>query len=261
MSSFIKSAVVKVFSVIIPTFNRKSKLERCIKSVLCNWSSEEVEVIVWDDGSSDGTKDLEILKDARVKYTYCGENRGVNFARNQAISQAKGDYVIILDSDDELISNASEYLGRVSLGKINFFGTITNDGKKMYSCESGTYTYSDWLAGKIRGEYLPVVALEVFKKHKYNDNLFCFEQEFWNRAIRDYGISVWDVPLRIYSFDEPNRVSKLMIKRKMARKRYLDYKFFYDEFKDDYLFYNLHWQLFKIWCKKFFYKLYCVGVK
>ena len=86
-------------SVIIPTFNRKKTLKRAIQSVLIQ-SYTPYEIIVIDDGSNDGTK--EWLKDnyPNVKYIY-KMNSGVSSARNKGIKFARGDWIALLDSDDE----------------------------------------------------------------------------------------------------------------------------------------------------------------
>ena len=86
-------------SVIIPTFNRKETLKRAIQSVVMQ-SYTPYEIIVIDDGSNDGTK--EWLKDnfPNVKYIY-QMNSGVSSARNKGIKFARGDWIALLDSDDE----------------------------------------------------------------------------------------------------------------------------------------------------------------
>ena len=86
-------------SVIIPTFNRKETLKRAIQSVVMQ-SYTPYEIIVIDDGSDDGTK--EWLKDnyPNVKYIY-QMNSGVSSARNKGIKFARGDWIALLDSDDE----------------------------------------------------------------------------------------------------------------------------------------------------------------
>ena len=86
-------------SVIIPTFNRKKTLKRAMQSVLMQ-SYAPYEIIVIDDGSNDGTK--EWLKDnfPNVKYIY-QMNSGVSSARNKGIKFARGDWIALLDSDDE----------------------------------------------------------------------------------------------------------------------------------------------------------------
>lgn len=94
------SSKAPLISIILPTFNRREFLRRAIGSVL-NQTYQDWELIVWDDGSIDSSKDVILaFDDPRVQY-YNAENRGVAAARNQAISKANGDYLAFLDSDDE----------------------------------------------------------------------------------------------------------------------------------------------------------------
>ncbi len=83
-------------SVIIPTYNREQFILQAIKSIQ-NQSIHVDEIIVVDDGSTDGTK--ELLKDEDILYIY-QENRGVSFARNRGIKEAKHRWIAFLDSDD-----------------------------------------------------------------------------------------------------------------------------------------------------------------
>lgn len=89
--------VMKV-SVVIPTFNRKNFVLEAIDSVV-NQTVKPFEVIVIDDGSTDGTGGLIRKKYPDIVYIY-QENRGVSAARNKGIKIAKGDYIALLDSDD-----------------------------------------------------------------------------------------------------------------------------------------------------------------
>ena len=86
-------------SVIIPTYNRLSMLKEAVDSVLAQ-DFEDFELIVVDDGSTDGTADEVIRYGGRVKLLQHGENRGVSAARNSGILHAKGKYIAFLDSDD-----------------------------------------------------------------------------------------------------------------------------------------------------------------
>jgi glycosyltransferase involved in cell wall biosynthesis len=86
-------------SVIIPTYNRLPMLKEAIHSVL-NQNFEDFELIVVDDGSTDGTAE-EIRKyGGRVKLLHHSENRGVSAARNRGILHSRGKYIAFLDSDD-----------------------------------------------------------------------------------------------------------------------------------------------------------------
>jgi GT2 family glycosyltransferase len=86
-------------SVIIPTFDRRRTLREAVDSVLAQ-SHREVEVIVVDDGSTDGTRELMAgFTDPRLRYRYQA-NAGASAARNAGLDLATGDYVAFLDSDD-----------------------------------------------------------------------------------------------------------------------------------------------------------------
>ncbi len=88
-------------SVLIPTYNRAYAIQRAIDSVLSQ-GCESIEVLVIDDGSKDGTRDLIRQRygaDPRVRYFY-KENGGVSSARNLGIRECRGEYVAFLDSDD-----------------------------------------------------------------------------------------------------------------------------------------------------------------
>jgi glycosyltransferase involved in cell wall biosynthesis len=86
-------------SVVIPTYDRAAKVHSAIESVLSQTYSD-LEVIVVDDGSSDGTGRIlgEIFGD-RIRY-YAQTNQGVSVARNKGVEEARGEWIAFLDSDD-----------------------------------------------------------------------------------------------------------------------------------------------------------------
>lgn len=89
---------MEAFSIVIPTYNRLSMLKQSLNSI---WQQTytNYEVIVVDDGSTDGTQEyLQSLGDRVSMLTQ--SNRGPGAARNLGINQARGDYVAFLDSDD-----------------------------------------------------------------------------------------------------------------------------------------------------------------
>jgi len=95
------------FSVIIPTYNRAAFLLKTIDSVLSQ-TEPDFELIVVDDGSTDNTEALVAsIKDARLQFIkQANTERGA--ARNKGVSEAKGQYVYFLDSDDLLYKNHLE---------------------------------------------------------------------------------------------------------------------------------------------------------
>mgnify|MGYP001203296521 CR=1 FL=1 len=90
-------------SVIIPTYNRKHTLKRAIQSVE-QQSLPPSEIIVVDDGSNDGTEEWVKKNYPNVKYVY-QKNSGVSSARNEGIKISRGNWIALLDSDDEWLPN------------------------------------------------------------------------------------------------------------------------------------------------------------
>ena len=91
---------MKPVSVIIPTYNRKNTIMTSVISVL-EQTYEKLELIVVDDGSSDGTEEIfSQITDPRLRYHYCPSNRGVSYARNLGASLAQYDLLAFNDSDD-----------------------------------------------------------------------------------------------------------------------------------------------------------------
>jgi glycosyltransferase involved in cell wall biosynthesis len=89
-------------SVVIPSYNRAYCLPRAVDSVL-HQTHPHVEVIIVDDGSKDDTGAVVSARyggDPRVRY-HRQENTGISGARNAGLALATGDYVALLDSDDE----------------------------------------------------------------------------------------------------------------------------------------------------------------
>lgn len=91
-----------LISVVLPTYNRAKVLPRAIDSVLAQ-SHPEVELIVVDDGSTDGTEALVQGYGDRVVYLKLEGNKGGNHARNRGIERARGAIVCFIDSDDEFL--------------------------------------------------------------------------------------------------------------------------------------------------------------
>ena len=90
---------MKLVTAIITTHNRIELLERAIESVF-GQTYPNIELIVVDDASTDGTK--EYCEKQQFQYIYISreESRGGNYARNLGIKMAKGEYVAFLDDDD-----------------------------------------------------------------------------------------------------------------------------------------------------------------
>src|SRR5262245_18798192 len=95
-------------SVVIPVFNRAVKVRRAIASVLAQ-TFQNFEIIVVDDGSTDGTSSaVAAIADPRVTLIRHDRNRGGSAARNTGINASSVPFVAFLDSDDEWLPTKLE---------------------------------------------------------------------------------------------------------------------------------------------------------
>ncbi len=100
-----------LISVILPTYNVKNYIKQCIDSLI-QQTYENLEILIVDDGSTDGTGllcDELAAADSRIRVIH-KENGGASTARNRGIQEARGQYVMFLDPDDWLDINTLEEL-------------------------------------------------------------------------------------------------------------------------------------------------------
>jgi len=97
---------VATVSVVIPTYNRRDLLIRAIESVLAQ-SVAPAEIIIVDDGSTDGTEEALRPLGSRIIYVRTG-NRGISAARNAGAGMATGEWIAYLDNDDAFMPQKIE---------------------------------------------------------------------------------------------------------------------------------------------------------
>lgn len=205
------------FSVAIPTFNRKPFLRKCIRSVL-EQSYNNFEVIIIDDGSTDGTERLiTSCKDKRINYFY-QENHGVAYARNRALKLSKGSFIAFLDSDDwwdmKKLERTTEY--------INTFPKI-----KIFHTEETWYKNGKRLAQKVKHKKptgfvyknaLPICCISIstaaIHKDVFNSvGVFdesmeaCEDYDFWLRAAAKYEVKLIPEYLTMKDGGRPDQLS------------------------------------------------------
>lgn len=186
-----------LITVIIPTYNRKEKTLRAISSVL-EQSRDDMEILVVDDGSTDGTAEFLVEKQLPVTLIR-KENGGVSSARNTGIKNAKGKYIAFLDSDDTWLPNKLD-------AQIEYFNThpeaslvytdqyLCIDGEDLEITRFQRDKPENNLALPAFVQLTPVHTSTVLIKKEVLDTVGYFDEtlkmhedsELWNR-VSDYG--------------------------------------------------------------------------
>lgn len=156
---FLGAYQVKV-SVIVPVYNTEGYLDECLNS-LQNQTFRDIEIICVNDGATD--RSPEILKeherwDKRIKIIN-QENKGVSAARNKGIENARGDYIMFLDSDDAFVPYACEKAYNVAANN------------EVNVAEFGVKNFTDGEAYDLNGESYDDSKIIVRTK-KENENPF-----------------------------------------------------------------------------------------
>ena len=146
-----------LLSVIIPVYKVEKTLDRCVESVLLQMDSDEMEVILVDDGSPDSCGEMcdrWALNDSCIKVIH-KENGGLSSARNAGIDIATGEYITFVDSDDYLLPDTyNKLLQRINeLNNISIleFGVIHEGSNRIpFNNIDAVYTSSRsyWLSTK-----------------------------------------------------------------------------------------------------------------
>ncbi|MCY6959580.1 glycosyltransferase [Clostridium brassicae] len=178
-------------TIIIPTFNSKKYIIQAVESVL-DQTYKDIEVIVVDDGSTDGTcEKLEKYRD-EIKYYY-KENGGVASARNFGILKAKGDYICFLDADDiyekDKLKEQVRFLQdnpqidvvyndiQVEDEKLNYINTLKSEG--VYNDRE------DFLSMMLIRQIIPGPASIMFRRRCIEDGLK-YNEEYTNAEDYDF---------------------------------------------------------------------------
>ncbi len=203
------------FTVFIPTYNRAYVLERTLDSV-AQQSYRNLETLIIDDGSTDGTTDLirslEKKFDFPIVYHW-QRNQGGHAAHNRAIMVAKGKFFIRLDSNDSLLPDAlervMEHWNLIPEGERDRFAGIVGLCLKEDGALSGIPYPQDILdadylqiagIGNMSGEKREATRTSVLRKFPYpvieGENHMRTTMIFWRMAL-DYRMRFINVPILI----------------------------------------------------------------
>ncbi len=191
-------------SVIIPTYNRVHTLPRALDSVLAQTQPAD-EIIVIDDGSIDNTVELVQHRYSSVKLMQ-QSNRGVSAARNSGIMASSGDWVALLDSDDEWLPHKLEkqlaLLSQQPQHKIIHSdeiwirnGVRVNQMKKHR--KKGGWIFNECLPLCVISPSAAIIRRTIFDEIGLFDETLpaCEDYDLWLRITSRYPVLYFDEPL------------------------------------------------------------------
>jgi glycosyltransferase involved in cell wall biosynthesis len=170
------------FSIVIAAYNREHQLPRAIRSCLVQGYAD-LEVTVVDDGSTDGSYAVAAaIEDPRLKVIRHPSNQGANAARNTGTLAAAGEWIISLDSDDELAPDSLETIATIA-------ETVPHDVHRigfMYSRDDGRVSplpglreqvvdyaaYIAWMEGRQLWDFLMCTRKCTFENTKFPEGLW-----------------------------------------------------------------------------------------
>lgn len=194
-------------SVIMPTYNRGYVISRAIDSILSQ-THGNFELIIIDDCSTDNTEEIvRKYDDNRIIYIKLDKNCGANFARNEGIKRASGNYITFQDSDDCSYDDRLEIeLKTLNEKKVDWVFTsfMKVDGKKKKIVPKKQIMSDEIEQKLLYGNFVTTQVLfakrKVFDDIKFDDSLPRFQD--WDLVIRmakKYkGYHISDVYLNMY---------------------------------------------------------------
>ncbi|MFH1877379.1 MAG: glycosyltransferase [Candidatus Omnitrophota bacterium] len=200
---------MKKVSVVIPAYNMADLTARTVESVL-NQTYADVEIIVVDDGSTDGTREkMRSFGDA-VKYVY-KENGGASSARNLGIKLSKGEYTALLDCDDVYAPDKIEKSVRFleenpGYGFVHSAANIVDEnGKVLEYFSMGEKSGTGWIAESLILRNFICNSTVVARRECFSGAGFFDESIFipadwdmWLRLSEKYRAGFIDEPLTMY---------------------------------------------------------------
>lgn len=151
-------------TIIVPVYNAKKYISKCLDSII-NQTYSDLEIIVIDDGSKDGTTELVkgyVNRDKRISLIV-KENEGVGIARNTGIESAKGEYITFVDADDWIDEDFIETL----VAKIGDADVAVGRFKPVIEDENFSRRFTHFEADE-------VIDREHFFKHCLEDYTYTF---------------------------------------------------------------------------------------
>ena len=203
----------KKLSVLIPVYNEKNTIKECLEAVLkADIGSLEIEVIISDNNSTDGTKEvLSEINDPRVKILYRDTNNGKGANIKNALKEANGDLILFQDGDLEYSPN--DYVNLIE--PFFKFNADVVYGSRLTRAKATSIVGFPNYIGNILFTFLTnmlfnkiftdiATGYKVFKKGVIKDieiisDGFEIEPEITAKLSRNKSIRIFEVPITINS--------------------------------------------------------------
>ncbi len=217
-------------SIVTPVYNSEQYLERCIKS-LTNQTYKEVEIILVDDGSKDGSGaicDKCALEDDRIKVLHL-KNGGVSNARNNGLEIATGRYVLFMDSDDfydpNSVENMVESMSGVEMAIARFCFYRNDEIEKIVGPEKNrTISVKEYLDYPFQGEEFgfycgtncnKMYDMNIIRKNnlRFSRDITLCEDLLFNLNYIKHVTSVHQISKNIYYYEQGNCTSLIKKER------------------------------------------------
>lgn len=192
-------------SVVIPVYNQEELVVRCIESIP---RRKDVEIIVVNDGSCDGTLDnlIEYKNNKRkeVNIITYEHNMGVSHARNVGINASKGEYVVFVDSDDyvdekifnKIVNNYLKY-------DMVYYDMMINSGF-VYKCDENNY--------KVRWGMFKFIKKDFIGRSRFQEGLNYAEDRLFTEELLRKMPTIYLTKLIMYHYNFPRTGSLSAIK-------------------------------------------------
>ena len=216
-----------VISVIIPSYNTRELLSRCLASIYRAPSERACEVFVIDDASSDGSPEMVRTHFPQVRLIVNAENRGYAYSNNSAIAKSRGRFVYLLNSDTEVFPGALDHMasfleahpeaGAAGSALYNSDGSVQASVKSLPTVRSAFFGKRSWLARwfprfrATRSELLNwrvesgvpfqagyVSSASIMIPRDVIDAVGDLDTRLWYFIDADYCKRIWDVGRTVY---------------------------------------------------------------
>ncbi|MGI9069862.1 MAG: glycosyltransferase family 2 protein [Bryobacteraceae bacterium] len=216
----------------IPFFNGRATLRDAIRSVFAQ-TIEDWELILADDGSSDGSLDIaQSVRDPRVRVISDGINRGVEYRHNQIAAAARGKYVAKLDDDDlmhpERLERQIQYL-EVNpeadvVGSSVYTVTLDDRLSGIRVVENSELTHENVLAKGVLIQPTVTGKAEWFQRNRYNPGFIRAEDhEIWCRTFAHSTFRCMREPLTFYREGSSRTIRKYILSGRSDRRIFAQY--------------------------------------